>query len=214
MKYIASLFIALTLALTGCSVASQEAPVAPTHSTQQTTQPTTQPTQSQCEEDQPCWDCHTMGNKQCGPATVEPTASVTTEAVPTETVTVAPLTASQPIPSELPTASAVVVPVPITAPATAQPVAPQPVAVAVAPQPVATPTAQPVATPQPVATSQPTTAQGQPHIDCANLKPGDAWAGVSIYCGHSKPVCPPIEHGPHGENIVPANAPKECIYAQ
>lgn len=20
-----------------------------------------------CEEDQPCWDCHTMGNKVCGP---------------------------------------------------------------------------------------------------------------------------------------------------
>ncbi|WP_051790997.1 hypothetical protein [Amycolatopsis jejuensis] len=21
----------------------------------------------QCEEDEPCWDCHTMGNRQCGP---------------------------------------------------------------------------------------------------------------------------------------------------
>ena len=20
-----------------------------------------------CEEDQPCWDCHTMGNRVCGP---------------------------------------------------------------------------------------------------------------------------------------------------
>lgn len=20
-----------------------------------------------CEEDQPCWDCHTMGNRICGP---------------------------------------------------------------------------------------------------------------------------------------------------
>lgn len=23
-----------------------------------------------CEEDQPCWDCHTMGNKVCGPEDV------------------------------------------------------------------------------------------------------------------------------------------------
>jgi hypothetical protein len=24
----------------------------------------------QCQEDDPCWDCHTMGNHICGPATV------------------------------------------------------------------------------------------------------------------------------------------------
>lgn len=27
--------------------------------------PTTTPTR--CEEDMPCWDCHTMGNRVCGP---------------------------------------------------------------------------------------------------------------------------------------------------
>ncbi len=24
------------------------------------------PAQARCEEDQPCWDCHTMGNLICG----------------------------------------------------------------------------------------------------------------------------------------------------
>lgn len=28
---------------------------------------TPSPATSSCEEDQPCWDCHTMGNHQCGP---------------------------------------------------------------------------------------------------------------------------------------------------
>jgi hypothetical protein len=27
-----------------------------------------------CEEDMPCWDCDTMGNLQCGPATAQPEA--------------------------------------------------------------------------------------------------------------------------------------------
>ncbi|MBB2505998.1 hypothetical protein [Amycolatopsis echigonensis] len=25
------------------------------------------PVSVQCNEDEPCWDCHTMGNRQCGP---------------------------------------------------------------------------------------------------------------------------------------------------
>lgn len=31
--------------------------------------PVTNPTTSvvRCEEDQPCWDCHEMGNRICGP---------------------------------------------------------------------------------------------------------------------------------------------------
>ncbi|MFD5245063.1 hypothetical protein ACFWIW_10990 [Amycolatopsis sp. NPDC058340] len=28
------------------------------------------PPVTSCEEDQPCWDCHTMGNKVCGPEDV------------------------------------------------------------------------------------------------------------------------------------------------
>lgn len=28
-------------------------------------------TQSTCYEDEPCWDCHTMGNRICGPTHTE-----------------------------------------------------------------------------------------------------------------------------------------------
>jgi hypothetical protein len=29
-----------------------------------------------CQEDDPCWDCGTMGNLQCGPVTTTPTIDV------------------------------------------------------------------------------------------------------------------------------------------
>jgi len=37
--------------------------------TEPTPTPTPTPTETEppCEEDQPCWDCETMGNKKCGP---------------------------------------------------------------------------------------------------------------------------------------------------
>ena len=39
-------------------------------STTSTTPPLTPP----CQEDEPCWDCETMGNRQCGPVEVPPSA--------------------------------------------------------------------------------------------------------------------------------------------
>lgn len=48
-KIIAALAVTTALVLTGCSEAK-----------------TTNKTSVACEEDQPCWDCHTMGNKVCG----------------------------------------------------------------------------------------------------------------------------------------------------
>jgi hypothetical protein len=45
----------LALALAGCT---------------QTHIPQPRPT-PRCEEDQPCWDCRTMGNHICGPTTTE-----------------------------------------------------------------------------------------------------------------------------------------------
>lgn len=58
-KIIATL--AAVLLLAGCgSGASGDAP-APAPATVTSAQP--------CEEDQPCWDCSTMGNRQCGPKT-------------------------------------------------------------------------------------------------------------------------------------------------
>lgn len=44
---------ASTLALTACN------PYTPWHPTPRHT--------PQCQEDQPCWNCHTMGNRICGP---------------------------------------------------------------------------------------------------------------------------------------------------
>ena len=33
--------------------------------------PTTSATSAACEEDQPCWDCRTMGNLECGPGNAQ-----------------------------------------------------------------------------------------------------------------------------------------------
>ncbi|MFD0918875.1 hypothetical protein [Saccharopolyspora rosea] len=35
----------------------------------------TPPAVQHCEEDQPCWDCHTMGNHRCGPTRPETPAT-------------------------------------------------------------------------------------------------------------------------------------------
>lgn len=53
LMFVTAVGLALALVLGGCSPASGPA----------------QPTQSvaACQEDQPCWDCSTMGNRQCGP---------------------------------------------------------------------------------------------------------------------------------------------------
>ena len=70
MKKVLAGLMFLILSLTGCTQA-QPTTYTPTQVA------TSQPTQAQCEEDMPCWDCHTMGNKLCGPqapvkATPEP----------------------------------------------------------------------------------------------------------------------------------------------
>ncbi len=58
-------------------------------------QPTT------CQEDEPCWNCETMGNGVCGP-TQEPTAEPTAE--PTQAPTVEPAVepTNEPVPTEKP----------------------------------------------------------------------------------------------------------------
>lgn len=62
MKKVLAGLMFVVLMLTGCAQAQPTTP-APTHTA------STQPTQTQCEEDMPCWDCKTMGNKLCGPQT-------------------------------------------------------------------------------------------------------------------------------------------------
>lgn len=59
-------------------VAQPVAPVAQPVAPVQVAQPTAVAPAPRCEEDQPCWDCHTMGNLQCGPvaSVVAPTAPV------------------------------------------------------------------------------------------------------------------------------------------
>jgi len=47
------------------------------------TPPTTVPPVVPCEEDEPCWDCETMGNKVCGPAVIIPPIVVAPPATPT-----------------------------------------------------------------------------------------------------------------------------------
>lgn len=54
MSFILSLIVAFSIGFTGTpSQAPSEAPSQASVS-------------AQCEEDEPCWDCETMGNKQCG----------------------------------------------------------------------------------------------------------------------------------------------------
>lgn len=151
MKLSHTLTLALLLTLTGCAQANTQATQPMTQATEVAhTAPTTQPT---CEEDEPCWDCHTMGNRVCGPATAAPIAA------PTEQPSQAPVTASISAPTEAPITAPVQPTVAHTAPTTA-PVAVQPVEVA----PIATvqPTAQPVkptVAPQP--TVQPVTCESR-----------------------------------------------------
>lgn len=48
-KIITAIALTTALVLTGCSNTGSDK------------------TAERCEEDQPCWDCETMGNKVCGP---------------------------------------------------------------------------------------------------------------------------------------------------
>ncbi len=57
MRYVPALALGLAI-LVGCAVAPDPAPVAPT---------TTAPAPVALQEDDPGWDCQTMGNEQCGP---------------------------------------------------------------------------------------------------------------------------------------------------
>ena len=77
------LFVLSTLGLSACSTEPKPASTKGVEhvvkdtrpTTQASTQPSTQASTTQvkeCQEDDPCWDCKTMGNKVCGPATVSP----------------------------------------------------------------------------------------------------------------------------------------------
>jgi hypothetical protein len=77
MSFILTLIMAFTIGFTGASTqAHTEAP------TQAPSQGVTQaPSQAQCEEDEACWDCATMGNKQCSQAPSVVDAWATVDAV-------------------------------------------------------------------------------------------------------------------------------------
>jgi hypothetical protein len=75
------------------SVPQAQAPVVP-----QAVAPKAQAAQTICEEDEPCWDCQTMGNRICGPV-VAPVAPVSVPQAPV--VPVVPATA--PSASQTPT---------------------------------------------------------------------------------------------------------------
>ena len=85
------LFVLSTLGLSACSTEAQPASTKGVEhvvkDTKPTTQASTQPSTTQvkaCQEDDPCWDCKTMGNKVCGPAkAVSPSPAPTALVVPT-----------------------------------------------------------------------------------------------------------------------------------
>lgn len=106
----------------------EPAPVAPVS----TPAPVASPSVARCQEDEPCWDCATMGNRICGPAIVPaPVVTPVTPRKPVPTVTVTGVTV-QPhtTPVAVPTAS----PAPATVPT-------------VKPTPTATPSAKPTCPP-------------------------------------------------------------------
>lgn len=69
----------LTGSYTACVVATTTTTVTPTTTTVAPT--TTTVSAVPCQEDEPCWDCSTMGNQICGP-----TVEVVTPTVPTATL--------------------------------------------------------------------------------------------------------------------------------
>jgi outer membrane biosynthesis protein TonB len=77
-KFTAVAVAVLALSLTACQSTAPAkmadvSPVAPVVITAPTQAPATAPA---CEEDEPCWDCKTMGNKLCGPVAPEPAPAV------------------------------------------------------------------------------------------------------------------------------------------
>lgn len=84
MSFILSILMAFAIGFTGASTQ------APSHTPSQApSQSLTQvleaqaphtPSSLRCEEDMPCWDCHTMGNHQCGPVQA-PMDTITAPAV-------------------------------------------------------------------------------------------------------------------------------------
>ena len=100
------LFVLSTLGLSACSTEAHNASTKGVeHVVKASTQPTTQPSTEakpakECQEDEPCWDCHTMGNKVCGPdqptkVTAKPKANPAPRVAPVQPST-APVQASQP----------------------------------------------------------------------------------------------------------------------
>jgi hypothetical protein len=58
------------------------APTTEPAKTVDTTLPTVEPAAPICEEDMPCWDCKTMGNKICGPITTPAPPAPTVPSIP------------------------------------------------------------------------------------------------------------------------------------
>lgn len=115
------------LALTGCSTSTTHAP-APTRESSTTApiaRPTSTPTPTTttapttastpapvaapldtitapCEEDEPCWDCATMGNLTCGPVADQQLPISATDNTPAPQPVAAPVAAPQPIKAPAP----------------------------------------------------------------------------------------------------------------
>ena len=193
----------LGLGLTGCQAATVEP--APAPATVTTPTATATPTAT-CQEDEPCWDCATMGNKVCGPV-------VTATPTPTPTETVAPVDAGTDV-TEVAPEQPVLVPIAPVAPYV-PPVVAKPI-----PQPTVTVVGSPVIDPKPVVTTAPTVTATKPiapvtkeRVACSELKPGDGGTTRQHNCT-DRPVCPNPTSDATGALISPPNAPKECFFAQ
>ena len=133
-KIFVALFISLTVALTGaaCTPATAPAPAATQAPFKGLTevlreQNSQAPNLVRCEEDMPCWDCKTMGNKRCAPVKVSAPATkkvtVVTPPAPVQIVApapapfVAPVAPYIPAPVKVAPAPVKVAPAPAVSPA-------------------------------------------------------------------------------------------------
>lgn len=85
-----TLTAAALLTITGCGATTAPTATPATHNqpfTTQQAQPLVDEPPAECQEDEPCWDCQTMGNRICGPNQIqelEAWASFQPEALPAE----------------------------------------------------------------------------------------------------------------------------------
>lgn len=130
MNIIMTAILAFVIGFTGSSTPASQAPSqAPFMGLTQVlhAQRAQAPTLVTCDEDQPCWDCKTMGNLICGPVQA-PTEAPTEAPAPMDTITAPIQPTASPEPAYTPPTQPYMAPVqPYVAPqaptATVQPVA-------------------------------------------------------------------------------------------